>query len=316
MSDPNISDSNANPIEAKAQDTTSPEPELTHVESPGIAPDHSNPTPADAIKGAPIGAEPVEVQVDPTHDSKSARSPQRAAPGTALVLAVSRAKADSAPQEAPKTAAKPRFGIGTLAASVAAAAAVGGMAGSLATAGIAYWATPQSAIPAYDQAFTEALGRIDHELSVLKASVDTATRASSLQVGKITERIDRVEKTQADSGTKLAKAADSLDRVERRLGASASDVTGSIGDPRAASSAAPESRRATLAPGPAATSAPIVDGWVLRNVYNGGAMIQGRVGVVEVFPGDSLPGLGRIESVKRQDGRWVVVTSRGLIVSR
>ena len=32
--------------------------------------------------------------------------------------------------------------------------------------------------------------------------------------------------------------------------------------------------------------------------------------------GDSLPGLGRIETIRRQDGRWVVVTSRGLIVSR
>jgi hypothetical protein len=26
--------------------------------------------------------------------------------------------------------------------------------------------------------------------------------------------------------------------------------------------------------------------------------------------------LGRIEALQRQDGRWVVVTSRGLIVSR
>jgi hypothetical protein len=32
-------------------------------------------------------------------------------------------------------------------------------------------------------------------------------------------------------------------------------------------------------------------------------------------PGDLVPGLGRIQEIKRQDGRWVVVTSRGLVVS-
>jgi hypothetical protein len=35
-----------------------------------------------------------------------------------------------------------------------------------------------------------------------------------------------------------------------------------------------------------------------------------------VEPGMVVPGLGRIESVKRQDGRWVVATSRGLVVGR
>jgi hypothetical protein len=41
-----------------------------------------------------------------------------------------------------------------------------------------------------------------------------------------------------------------------------------------------------------------------------------RMGVFEVVPGANLPGLGRVETIRRQDGRWVVVTSRGLIVAR
>ena len=61
---------------------------------------------------------------------------------------------------------------------------------------------------------------------------------------------------------------------------------------------------------------PIIEGWVVRDVYNGSAMIQNRAGIVQVIPGDSLPGLGRIEQVRRQDGHWMVVTSRGVIVSR
>jgi hypothetical protein len=28
-----------------------------------------------------------------------------------------------------------------------------------------------------------------------------------------------------------------------------------------------------------------------------------------------VPGLGRVDAIRKQDGRWVVVTSRGLVVS-
>ena len=42
--------------------------------------------------------------------------------------------------------------------------------------------------------------------------------------------------------------------------------------------------------------------------------IQGtKLGMMEVSPGDNVPGLGRIHSIRQQDGRWVVVTSRGII---
>jgi hypothetical protein len=65
---------------------------------------------------------------------------------------------------------------------------------------------------------------------------------------------------------------------------------------------------------PTTLKPPIVQGWVLRRVYDGAALIEGRDGIIEVEPGIVAPGLGRIEGIKRQDGRWVVVTSRGLVV--
>ena len=70
-------------------------------------------------------------------------------------------------------------------------------------------------------------------------------------------------------------------------------MTGSIGDPKK--------------PG-------IVSGWGLYQVRHGIALIEGRDGIIEVEPGDMLPGLGRVEAIRKQDGRWVVVTQRGLIV--
>jgi hypothetical protein len=61
---------------------------------------------------------------------------------------------------------------------------------------------------------------------------------------------------------------------------------------------------------------PTVDNWVLRDVSHGSALIEGRTGLYEVFAGDPVPGLGRVEAIRKQDGRWVVVTPKGLIVAR
>jgi hypothetical protein len=60
---------------------------------------------------------------------------------------------------------------------------------------------------------------------------------------------------------------------------------------------------------------PVVTGWVLREVFDGAAMVESRHGLYEVVPGAKLPGLGRVETIRRQDGRWVVVTPKGIIVS-
>ena len=61
---------------------------------------------------------------------------------------------------------------------------------------------------------------------------------------------------------------------------------------------------------------PTVDGWVLRDVADGGATIEGRRGLFEVFAGDAVPGLGRVDAIRKQDGRWVVVTTKGLVMAR
>jgi hypothetical protein len=58
-----------------------------------------------------------------------------------------------------------------------------------------------------------------------------------------------------------------------------------------------------------------VEGWVVRDVHRGTALIEGRMGIIEVEQGDLVPGLGRVDAIRKQDGRWVVVTSRGLITT-
>src|SRR5213592_2493388 len=87
-------------------------------------------------------------------------------------------------------------------------------------------------------------------------------------------------------------------RATSVLGGAGGGVTGSVTPPPAP----PKTEVARL---------PTVEGWVLRDVANGGALIENRRGIYEVYAGDPVPGLGRIDAIRRQDGRWVVVTSRG-----
>src|ERR1700693_2048319 len=79
---------------------------------------------------------------------------------------------------------------------------------------------------------------------------------------------------------------------------------------------APPEATGSIPPAPASKPAnpAVVEGWVLRKAYRGAALVEGRYGIIEIEPGDHLPGVGRGEESKRQDGRWVVVTPRGLIL--
>ena len=133
----------------------------------------------------------------------------------------------------------------------------------------------------------------------LKTSVDATSRTAGTQYSKLVERLDRAERAQ----TVATKTDAALSK----------ETTGSITPPPSAA-AAPLSP--VPVPSPGIAPGVTVPGWAVRDVYRGVAMLQSRMGgMVEVEPGDVLPGLGRIESIRRQDGRWVVVTSKGMITS-
>jgi hypothetical protein len=57
-----------------------------------------------------------------------------------------------------------------------------------------------------------------------------------------------------------------------------------------------------------------VDGWILREVYDGAALVEARNGrLYEIAPGGVLPGIGRVGSIERRGTRWVVLTDKGFI---
>lgn len=147
--------------------------------------------------------------------------------------------------------------------------------------------------------------QLSAEIASLKASVNSNAKAANAQFAKIT---DRVERAQAEPAARVQKLSELLEKMDRRsaaapaqvpaLAAAAPEVTGSI---------APKQQ----------DRPPVVAGWVLREVFDGRAVIEhDRLGFYEVVPGANLPGVGRVEKIRRQDGHWVVVTPKGLIVSQ
>jgi hypothetical protein len=198
-----------------------------------------------------------------------------------------------------------------LAASIALAAVLGATAGALATASLAGLvagnASPGIASTQDMRALKESLVHMNTEMVSLKAAIGDSGKTANAQFAKFGERLDRFERAQAEPAARLAKITEAIERrPPSTTSTAASETTASL---------------AAFTPPPAAEPArpagpPIVDGWALRGVSNGAALIQGRLGIIAVEPGDHLPGLGRIENIRRQDGRWVVVTTKGLIVTR
>jgi hypothetical protein len=81
----------------------------------------------------------------------------------------------------------------------------------------------------------------------------------------------------------------------------APEVTGSIATPPAAAVEAKPADR-------------VLDGWVVHQVVNGRALGESRYGnMFEIVAGGFLPGVGRVEQIRRHDGHWQVVTARGVI---
>ncbi len=194
-----------------------------------------------------------------------------------------------------------------LAASVAAAAALGSFVGALSASGVTHmWSaaadTPHAAMASALQANKAELA----ELAALKSNLDGATRGANVQFAKLADRLDRVERVQIEAATKVGHVADAIDRLEKKAVVAA------------AAPVAPETTGSIAASPPAAAEAKlsekILPDWIVQDVRGGHALVENnRGGVFNVAAGGILPGLGRIEAIKRQAGQWVVVTAGGLI---
>ncbi|MDD1531619.1 hypothetical protein C7U92_30190 [Bradyrhizobium sp. WBOS7] len=302
--------------------------EAAGIDAPSIAPDHEAPPKPDPVKVEPpkIEVPKIEARVEPKAESKP--EPKS---GKLIVMAPSERswdREDFAPHvkaDEPREAGGKRR-LSAMAAVVAIAAGVGAISGALATAGMMHFASPaQAPVQVTDTSALDAsVARIDADLVALKANVEHSSKTGLSQFNRANDRLDKLEKAQAEPLARIAKLSEAVDKLRvtppaapaqaAAAAAPAKEITGSVAPTQVATAAA--AAPVAAAPKPEVGRLPTVEGWRLRNAGNGGALIEGRDGLYEVYPGDPIPGVGRVDAIRRQDGRWVVVTSKGLIVAR
>jgi hypothetical protein len=183
--------------------------------------------------------------------------------------------------------------------------------------------------PAND-ALEAAIARIDAVVAALKNGLDHTSKTALTQFNKTTDRLDRIEKAQAEPNARLAKLSEAVEKLRTEPApvvaeavpaavapATPKEVTGSVTPPAVAPApAAQAAAEPATPPKPEVARLPTVEGWTLTDIGYGGALIRHRRGTFEVYAGDRIPGLGRIDAIRKQDGHWVVVTEKGLIVAR
>jgi hypothetical protein len=296
---------------AEASDPSEKPPEdLPNVESPSLAPGQS-----EASKHASNNTEPGVVSGHKV--------------STAIAIYKS-ARADAPPDLDPVPSLfnrlRSRAHVPPLAAAVVLTLGVGVLAGSLGMIGVGQLFDAPKDTQSRETALKDTVAQLSADIGALKVQQAAAVKTASSQLTRLSERLDKAERTQAETGVKVAKSADTVNQLERRAAIAPATV------PAASAPVAPSARIGNqadvtgsipgsipmprAAPIKDASRLPVIQGWVLQRVVDGTAIIYSREGMIEVGVGAALPGGGRVEDIRRQDGRWIVVTSRGLVTMR
>jgi hypothetical protein len=315
-----FSDAQSAPVAASApQSVQESIQESSSIDSPGLVPEQA------------ANAETAIIDA-PKPDAPQVHAPKADAPGApGKVMVMPSGRHDWANHDDVGAEAKAGQGAGksgkprlaALAAVVALATVTGALAGALGTAGLERF-VGNDATSAGNRTFEATVARIDADILNLKLSVEHTSKTGMSQYNRTSERLDRLEKAQAEPAAKLAKLSETVEKLRAASPVAPAVAAPVASVPAAAAPIAAKEATGSIAPAPTAADPPkielarlpTVEGWVLRGVFNGVALIEGRRGIYEVYAGDPVPGAGRVDAIRRQDGRWVVVTSKGLIVGR
>jgi hypothetical protein len=161
--------------------------------------------------------------------------------------------------------------------------------------------------------------------------------AGGLNWPQFASELGLVEVAQQETPSPRISEARSSGRIESaRKTASASDspaIVGSIPKPSAllpggARPSASLASQANVGPSAAAiamrqpvvappeTRPATIPGWTVVDVRDGTAVLEGPDGIRMAARGDTIPGIGRVESIVRWGNRWVIATAGGLIATQ
>ena len=136
-------------------------------------------------------------------------------PGKVMIMSPGdRVGMDAKPEAAAAEASSGKRRIGAMAAVVALATVAGALGGALATAGVGKLMAGDSvSASAKDSALEASVARIDADIVALKASLEHTAKTGATQFNKTSDRLDKVEKAQAEPAAKLAKLSDTVAKL-------------------------------------------------------------------------------------------------------
>ena len=164
-------------------------------------------------------------------------------------------------------------------------------------------------------------------LNQMVSSIESTQRQLGAEFEALRTRLDRGDRNEPGPViTKLQELNERLDRIERSAAVAA---LAKVPQPAVANSNMPGTTTAAPSPDLAAATAarseakPLattqtkkIPNWIVREVINGTAILQGPGGVIRVSSGDLVPGVGRVQSIAKKGGRWIVATNKGVISAR
>lgn len=175
----------------------------------------------------------------------------------------------------------------------------------------------------------EQVRMLTASLDTIKGSVSATnetiaqlnSKVDKLQPAKLqqlSERLNRLERQAIDTGAtasipKSEAARETAKSEPSRTEPSAKDARAIPEPPAKPTKLA--SAEATPASGTEADKPQVIAGWVVRDVYQGVALIEGKRGRMEVAPGDAIPGAGVVKTIERHGTGWTVTTTKGQFAS-
>jgi hypothetical protein len=156
------------------------------------------------------------------------------------------------------------------------------------------------------------IGGLNSDSFTLKpASLPVETINSSAE-----DRPDAAKSERLASANAIATGTNSAHETSKR-GAQTTDSLLTKQATKAPQPTTVERTKVSTKPAPVPETRPTtIEGWTIREVSGGTAVLEGPNGVWKAARGDTVPGVGKIDSIVRWGNRWIVATSRGLISTR
>lgn len=275
--------------------------DLPEVGSPSISPAVSE---AVAIDEPAIEPKP-EPEVEAAQSESEPKSEAVLEPKIFALVPVVQPAEHESEQTAEPAKAAPFFTLkarhkryARLAASVAIGAVLGAIGGTLLTGGLGAPPTGNVAVVEENKAMQQSLTRLAKDVTVLKAKLATTAEPVA-------------------SETAVKVATNTVAKSAERIAQEGAEITGSISPPQTVVVSVPTPRPAPrIAMAESQPTRPhVVQDWSVRDARGGYVYVETRGEIYQIVPGAPLPGLGPVQSVKRLEGRWVVTTPKGIIVS-